>query len=60
VLAHMIACGRLSLLHAMTALHELKPDIRPNGVFSQQLFRLELEVHRKNSMSFVGSKLMPL
>jgi hypothetical protein len=56
----MIACGRLSLLRALTMLHDMKPDIRPNAVFSQQLLRLELEVHGKNSMSFAGSKLVPL
>jgi len=60
VLAHMVACGRLTLLQALTQLHEMKPDIRPNAVFSQQLLRLEFEVHGKNSMSFVGSKLVPI
>jgi hypothetical protein len=56
----MIACGHLTLLHALTMLHDMKPDIRPNAVFSQQLLRLEMEVHGKNSMSFLGSKLVPI
>jgi hypothetical protein len=56
----MIACGHLTLLHALTLLHGMKPDIRPNAVFSQQLLRLEMEVHGTNSMTFVGSKLMPI
>jgi hypothetical protein len=41
-------------------LHDMKPDIRPNAVFSQQLLRLEFEIHGKNSMIFAGSKLVPM
>jgi hypothetical protein len=50
----------MSLLQALAMLHELKPDIRPNAVFSMQLLRLEMEVHGRNSMAFIGSKLVPL